>query len=85
MNVNTILQSGVEGVQRANEGLEKAASEIVRAGSVDSPAGSTTGSTNSGVIEPIVDLKLYERSIEASAQVVKTADEVLGTLLDTLA
>lgn len=81
MNVNTILQSGVEGVQRANEGLEKAASEIVRAGSVDGPA----GSTNSGVIEPIVDLKLYERSIEASAQVVKTADEVLGTLLDTLA
>jgi len=48
MNVNTILQSGVEGVQRANEGLEKAASEIVRAGSVDGPA----GSTNSGVIEP---------------------------------
>ncbi len=37
MNVNTILQSGVEGVQRANEGLEKAASEIVRAGSVDGP------------------------------------------------
>lgn len=80
MNVNTVIQSGIEGVQRANEGLEKAASEIVRAGSVDGPAGS-----NSNVIEPIVDLKLYERSIEASSQVVKVADEVLGTLLDTLA
>jgi flagellar hook protein FlgE len=32
--------------------------------------------------ESIVDLKLYERSVEASAQVVKTADETLGTLLD---
>ena len=35
-----------------------------------------------GMTESIVDLKLYERSVEASAQVVKTADETLGTLLD---
>jgi len=79
MNVNTILQTGVEGIRQGVEGAEKAASEIVRAGAVDGPAGSND------VVEPIVELRLYERSIEASAQVVKTADEVLGTLLDTLA
>jgi len=80
MNINSALQTGVQGVQQGVQGIEKAASEIVRAGTVDGPAGS-----NSDVVEPIVDLKLYERSVEASAQVVKTADEVLGTLLDTLA
>ncbi|HAS76411.1 MAG TPA: flagellar biosynthesis protein FlgE, partial [Marinobacter adhaerens] len=37
------------------------------------------------LVEPIVDLKIYERSVEASAQVVKTADETLGTLLDIMA
>lgn len=80
MNVNGVLQTGLQGVKTGLEGAEKAASEIVRAGTVDGPAGA-----NSDVVEPIVELRLYERSIEASAQVVKTADEVLGTLLDTLA
>jgi len=79
MTINAILQTGLQGIQKGTEGVEKAASEIVRAGSIDGPAGSNS------VIEPIIDLKLYERSIEASAQVVKMADEVLGALLDTLA
>ena len=79
MNVNTVLHTGIQGVHKGTEGLEKAANEIVRSGSIDGPAGSNN------VVESIVDLKLYERSVEASAQVVKMADEVLGTLLDTLA
>ena len=79
MNVNSVLNTGLQGVQKGFEGVEKAASEIVRGG-VDGPAGS-----NADIVEPLIDLKLYERSVEASAQVVKTADEVLGTLLDTMA
>ncbi|KZY38144.1 MULTISPECIES: flagellar basal body rod C-terminal domain-containing protein [unclassified Oleiphilus] len=80
MNVNTVLQTGIQGLQQGQEGMQKAATEIVNASTVSNSEGSS-----SSVIEPIVDLKLYERSVEASAQVVKTADEVLGTLLDTLA
>lgn len=49
-------------------------------GGLDGPRGSADGATD--LIEPILDLKLYERSVEASAQVVKVADETLGTLLD---
>ena len=79
MNVSSVLQTGLQGIQNANQGVEKAAKEIVRSGTVDGPSGSNN------VVEPIVDLKLYERSIEASAQVVKTADEILGSLLDTMA
>ncbi len=80
VNVNTILQTGLQGIERGVEGVERSATEIVRGGAVDGPAGS-----NSDVVEAVVDLKLYERSIEASAQVVRTADEVLGSLLDTMA
>lgn len=79
MNVNSVLDSGLTGVRQGIEGVEKAASEIVRAGTVDGADGSND------VIEPIIDLRLYQRSVEASAQVVRTADEVLGTLLDTMA
>jgi flagellar hook protein FlgE len=79
MNVNSVLDSGLTGVRQGIEGVEKAASDIVRAGTVDGADG-----TND-VIEPIIELRLYQRSVEASAQVVRTADEVLGTLLDTMA
>lgn len=77
MNVNSILQTGIQGVQSATQGVERAAKEIVRSGT-DGAAG------QNNVVEPIVDLKLYERSVQASAQVVKTADEVLGSILDTM-
>jgi len=79
MNVNSVLQTGLQGVQNGLEGVEKAATEIVRAGTVNGSTGSND------VVESIVDLKLYERSVKASAQVVRTADEVLGSILDTMA
>lgn len=63
-------------------GMDNAARKIARGG-VDGPQGSAEGAGS--LIEPIVDLKLYERSVEASAQVVKAADETLGTLLDVMA
>lgn len=79
MNVNSVFETGLSGVRQGFEGVEKAASEIVRAGAVDGAEGAND------VVEPIIELRLYQRSVEASAQVVRTADEVLGTLLDTMA
>ncbi len=64
------------------QGMENAARVVARGG-VDGPQGTAEGV--GGLVEPIIDLKLYERSVEASAQVVKTADETLGTLLDITA
>ena len=78
--ISPILNTGLQGVQKGIEGAEEAASRIVKAGTVESAPAS-----DASVVEPMVDLKLYERSVEASAKVVKTADEVLGTILDTLA
>jgi len=77
MSVNSILNSGLQGIQNGTAGVAKAAEAIVRSGAVDVPKDS--------VVQPIVDLKLYERSVQASVQVVKTADQVLGSLLDTFA
>lgn len=79
--INNTLAVGVQGIQDGMYGMENAARKIARAG-VDGPQGSAE--TGSSLIEPIVDLKLYARSVEASAQVVKVADETLGTLLDIM-
>tara|TARA_R110002072_G_scaffold1130_11_gene9492 strand:+ start:1070 stop:1306 length:237 start_codon:yes stop_codon:yes gene_type:complete len=77
MNVNSTLQSGLQGIQSATQGVERAAKDIVRSGT-DGAVG------QNNVVESLVDLQLYERSVQASAKVVKTADEVLGTILDTM-
>lgn len=79
--LNNTLAIGIQGIQDGTYGMESAARKIARGGA-DGPQGSA-GSTST-LAEPIIDLKLYERSVEASAQVVKTADETLGTLLDIM-
>ena len=81
--INNTLGIGIQGIQEGIQGMENAARRIARGG-VDGPQGTPAEGTG-GLIEPIIDLKLYERSVEASAQVVKTADETLGTLLDITA
>lgn len=80
--INNTLGIGIQGIQNGIQGMDNAARQIARGG-VDGPRGTAEGA--GGLIEPIIDLKLYERSVEASAQVVKTADETLGTLLDITA
>lgn len=75
--INNLLDIGIQGIQQGMQGAESAARKIARGGA-DGPEGTNTG----GLLEPIIDLKLYERSVQASAQIVKTADETLGTLLD---
>ncbi|QSP94560.1 flagellar biosynthesis protein FlgE [Marinobacter salinisoli] len=80
--INNALSAGLQGVQSSVAGMEGAARKIARAG-IDGPQGSSAASST--LAEPLIDLKLYKRSVEASAQVVKTADETLGTLLDIMA
>ncbi|AZT84622.1 flagellar biosynthesis protein FlgE [Marinobacter sp. NP-4(2019)] len=80
--INNTLGIGIQGIQEGMAGMENAARKIARGG-VDGPQGTAEGAGS--LVEPIVELNLYERSVEASAQVVKTADETLGTLLDIMA
>lgn len=80
--INNTLAVGIQGIQDGMVGMENAARKIARAGA-DGPQGTAEGAGS--LVEPIVDLKIYERSVEASAQVVKAADETLGTLLDIMA
>jgi flagellar hook protein FlgE len=35
--------------------------------------------------EPLIKMKIEQRVFDASAKIVKTADEMLGTLMDTSA
>lgn len=79
MAINSLLQTGVQGVQASVKGMQGAATKIAQVGATDS------GQSTSDLAASFIDLKLYERSAEASAKIVKTADTMLGVLLDTKA
>lgn len=66
------LNSGLMGVRSGIESMHKAASEI-----------SNQGVANTDdLAKSLVDLKVSQLQVSASAQVVKAADEMIGTLLD---
>ncbi len=91
--MNSVLATGLQGINKSMDGAVKAANDIARAGQI-SPTANAAGITEvngqgSGEVnlqmdlaESMVDLKVYEQSYKASAKVLEVATETVGTLLD---
>jgi len=79
--VDSVLSSGVSGIQRGIETAREAASDIARAGTVEPENAATVPD----LAESAVKLIQSEQQVAASAAVVRTADELLGTIIDTKA
>jgi hypothetical protein len=77
----SILSTGIQGLQSGVNNARKAAEELTQAATI--AADSSVGSEN--ILQAIVALKVAENQVEASGAVVRAADEVLGSLLDTKA
>lgn len=92
MDVQSAFNSGVQGFQKATESASQAASDIAHSTHFHSEETSTDENLSSdaknssenlpNLNKSIVDLKVAEHQAKASANVIKTADETLGTLLD---
>ncbi len=76
---DSILQAGLQGVQGGLDQFGRAAGQIASA----SNASSSSNSNN--VVDSLVEVKQAQRTVQASAAVIKVADETLGSLLDALA
>ncbi|OUR60733.1 hypothetical protein A9Q74_12250 [Colwellia sp. 39_35_sub15_T18] len=99
MEIQSAFNSGVQGFQTATEEANKAAANIVantvntdeinEETALETPGASTSGASSEKDIpdlnQSIVDLKVAEFQAKASTQVIKSADESLGTLLDVIA
>jgi len=95
MQISSALNSGLQGLQQANNTADKAASDIAQATaereeqnetSSDLEATETVNKAQpASLTESAVNLKVAEAQSSASAEVVKTADENLGTLIDVRA
>lgn len=99
MEIQSAFNSGVQGFQKATEEANQAAANIVANTVYSEDVNEKTELETSGVNtssasseqdipdlnQSIVDLKVAEFQAKASTQVIKSADESLGTLLDVIA
>jgi flagellar hook-associated protein FlgK len=77
MDVGSVVNQGLIGMQRSQNEIAKSAQQIASAGTTerDNPA-------KNDLVEPLVNLKAQTHVFNASAKVVKAADETIGTLLN---
>lgn len=89
MNINSAFSSGVFGLQKATAQMDSAASKIAQqtlpsAGSAQA-SGSAQGVSvqqNDSLPDSLVQLKTAEIQGKSSVEVIKRADQMLGSLLD---
>ncbi|HDT6075509.1 TPA: flagellar biosynthesis protein FlgE [Aeromonas veronii bv. veronii] len=74
MRIDSAFNSGVQGFQRAEQIADKAANQIAR---LNTPSGDQVK-----VTDELVNLKVAELQAGASAKVVQTASDMMGTLID---
>jgi hypothetical protein len=96
MEIQSAFNSGIQGFQQAKDDVSEAAANIAAETIASSDEISINQTTTSqlpvaseqnipDLNQSIVDLKVAEFQAKSSAQVIITADEVLGTLFDVTA
>ncbi len=75
MSTPISFSTGFNGIRAGLEGLQKTASEIASKDAMEA-------SSTSDLAKSMIELKVHTNQVDASAQVVKATDRMLGTLLD---
>jgi hypothetical protein len=100
VEISSALNSGLQGLQNARATADQAAADIVASTNLSNETqknSASDGEINTEVSKPnsnlevpdlnqaIVTLKVAEYQAKASTEVIKSADDALGTLLDVTA
>lgn len=92
-SASSVLNEGLRGLQNAQKEILRSAEDIANA-NVRPAQGAEAASElapeqqvneSQDITEPLINLRRQEQLFNASAQIVKTADETLGSLLDVKA
>ena len=78
VNGSSLLQQGLQGMLKSSREMTRSAHDIARAGTqIQGPETATLD-----IAEPMINMKIEQHIFDASAKVVKSADHMIGTLLD---
>ncbi|MGH1372716.1 MAG: hypothetical protein ACRBBW_11805 [Cellvibrionaceae bacterium] len=83
--INSVLSTGVQGMQQSQRQINKAADEIAQVSNSQVSSSQAPLKTASDLTAPLIDMKIEQNVFDASAKVVSSADAMLGVLLDTKA
>ncbi|RYZ97438.1 MAG: hypothetical protein EOO68_15335 [Moraxellaceae bacterium] len=77
MDVGAMVTQGLIGMQRSQSEMLRSSQQIAEAGTTqrDNPQ-------KNDLVEPLINIKAQSQVFDASAKVVKAADETIGTLLN---
>lgn len=76
INSGALVNQGLIGMQRSQAEMVSSARQV---------ASAATDNGNQDVVTPLVNIKAQATLFDSSARVVQTANETLGSLLDTRA
>ncbi|MGL6521363.1 flagellar biosynthesis protein FlgE [Aeromonas dhakensis] len=82
MRIDSALNSGVQGFQRAEQIADKASNQIADKASNQIARLNTPSGDKVQLPEELVNLKSAEVQAGASAKVIQTASDMMGTLID---
>ncbi len=88
MSSISAINSGLQGIQKGLDGIKKNAHEIATANSSEAAPSTATAqipeqaTRPKDITEPLVYMKMNQLQVEASAKVVQTNAEMMGTLID---
>ena len=81
--VDSVLSVGLQGVQNGLATTYQAAQDIASATTTEKSKDAPNGrDVTADITTAVVELKVGEHQVKASAAVIKTADEMMGTLID---
>ncbi len=77
MDIGSVINQGLTGMQLSQTEMARSAQQIAGAGTTqrDNPE-------KNDLVEPLLNLKVQSHIFDASAKVVETANETIGTLLN---
>lgn len=80
MDVGSVVNQGLIGMQKSQSSMLQSAQQIAQAGTTqrDNPQAND-------VTESLINLRAQSQVFDSSAKVVKSAEETIGTLLDVKA
>ncbi len=81
MQINSLMGAGLSAFQNGQQRVEQAASSIA---SASAPALGNSQAV-AELTEELIQLKVGEHTAKLGARMIQSADEVLGTLIDTQA
>lgn len=88
ISASSAFNSGLSSVQSGQQRVNQAASDIASINVVKPAAESPAANPSNNQAQPVdlatslVDLQIGKQQVQAGAEVIKTADDALGTLLD---